>query len=173
MTTPIDPRYLRDGALDGRVAWITGGGSGLGQAMAIRYAELGAHVVVSGRREKSLAESCDAIRTAGGKATAVALDVRDPEGVEAAVAKIVESCGQLDILVNNAAGNFICPSEELTPGGFNAIVSIVRGGHMVTLRTDSTGLFSTRALPAVISVKGSVLKMCRKKSPTAERDSST
>lgn len=123
-----NPRYLRDDALEGRVAWITGGGSGLGRAMAERFASLGAHVVVSGRRDKALNETCEAIAAAGGSASAASVDVRDPLAVDAVVEQIVGEQKRLDILVNNAAGNFLCPTEELTPNGFNAVVSIVLNG---------------------------------------------
>ena len=121
-------RLLQSGALGDRVAWITGGGSGLGRAMAERFAALGATVAISGRREKPLEETVAAIEAAGGKALAVPLDVRDAEAVAEATGKVVEGAGGLDILVNNAAGNFICPAEDLTPGGFDAVVKIVLYG---------------------------------------------
>ncbi len=114
--------------LHGRRAWITGGGSGLGRAMALRFAELGARVAVSGRREEPLLETAAAIRGAGGFASTECCDVRDPGAVRAAVDRVASELGGLDILVNNAAGNFLCPTEDLTPNGFAAVVGIVLHG---------------------------------------------
>jgi NAD(P)-dependent dehydrogenase (short-subunit alcohol dehydrogenase family) len=122
------PPALSPGLLEGKTAWITGGGTGLGRAMALRFAELGARVAVSGRREEPLAATAGQIRGAGGSATSVPCDVRDPAAVDAAVERVLADLGNLDILVNNAAGNFLCPSEELTPGGFAAVVDIVLRG---------------------------------------------
>jgi len=70
----------------------------------------------------------DAIRTAGGEALCAACDVREPQSVEAALKQALDHWGQMDVLVNNAAGNFLCPSEELTPNGFAAVVGIVLHG---------------------------------------------
>jgi len=114
--------------LRGRHAWITGGGTGLGRAMALRFAALGARVAVSGRREGPLAETVAAIRAASGFATMAPCDVRDPAAVGAALDRVAAEMGGLDILVNNAAGNFLCPTEQLTPNGFAAVVGIVLHG---------------------------------------------
>ena len=121
-------RCLSPDLLSGKTAWITGGGTGLGRGMALRFAELGARVAVSGRREQPLEETVETIRAAGGQATQVTGDVRDPASVDQVLAHIVNELGGLDILVNNAAGNFLCPSEELSPNGFAAIVGIVLHG---------------------------------------------
>ena len=119
---------LRPGLLEGKTAWITGGGSGLGRAMAMRFAELGAAVGVAGRREAPLRETVAAIEGAGGRAAWAACDVRDAGAVAAALDTLESALAPVDILVNNAAGNFLCPSEELTPRGFAAVVDIVLKG---------------------------------------------
>ena len=119
---------LAPGLLDGKTAWVTGGGTGLGRAMAMRFAELGARVGVSGRREDPLRETVDAIHASGGQAAWSTCDVRDPDGVTAALSRIDDDLGRPDILVNNAAGNFLCPSEELSPNAFAAVVGIVLNG---------------------------------------------
>ena len=119
---------LKSGLLSGKSAWITGGGSGLGRAMALRFAELGCKVAVSGRREEPLLETVRTIEGAGGEAAHAPCDVRDPKGVESALAAVLSKLGGLDILVNNAAGNFLCPSEELSPNGFASVVGIVLHG---------------------------------------------
>jgi NAD(P)-dependent dehydrogenase (short-subunit alcohol dehydrogenase family) len=119
---------LAPALLENKVAWITGGGSGLGRAMALRFAELGAKIAVSGRREEPLRQTVADIRAAGGSATHHVGDVRDPDSVQATLAHVIDELGQLDVLVNNAAGNFLCPTEELTPNGFAAVVGIVLHG---------------------------------------------
>ncbi len=119
---------LAPGLLAGKTAWITGGGTGLGRAMALRFAELGAKIAISGRREDPLRETADAIRAAGGQAAWATCDVREPEAVEAALGRIVTEIGEPGILVNNAAGNFLSRSEDLSPNGFAAVVGIVLHG---------------------------------------------
>jgi len=142
--TPKRPLGLAPGLLQGKRAWITGGGTGLGRAMALRFAALGARVAVSGRREEPLRETVAAIRAAGGFATHACCDVRDPAAVGTALNRLVEELGGLEILVNNAAGNFLCPSEDLTPNGFAAVVGIVLHGtfhctHAAARRWIATG----------------------------------
>ncbi len=127
MTNRFRPILVND-ALAGRKIWVTGGGSGLGQAMAVRFAALGAAVGISGRREEPLIETVEQIKAAGGQAAWATGDVRDPEAVAACHDKLVEELGGLDGLVNNAAGNFICPSEKLSPNAFQAVVGIVLNG---------------------------------------------
>jgi NAD(P)-dependent dehydrogenase (short-subunit alcohol dehydrogenase family) len=96
--------------------------------MALRFAELGARVALSGRRREPLEQTAETIRTAGGRAAVVPCDVRDPKAVDAAFAALCAELGGCDILVNNAAGNFLCPTEDLTPNGFAAVVAIVLHG---------------------------------------------
>jgi NAD(P)-dependent dehydrogenase (short-subunit alcohol dehydrogenase family) len=122
------PSCLSSGLLEGKTAWITGGGTGLGRAMALRFAQLGARVGLSGRREDPLRETAEEIRAAGGVAAHATCDVRDPAAVETALLRTSEELGELDILVNNAAGNFLCPSEELSPNAFASVVGIVLNG---------------------------------------------
>ncbi len=119
---------LAPGVLAGKTAWITGGGSGLGRAMALRFAELGARVAVSGRRHAELVETARAVAARGGAGLAVPCDVRDPQAVARAHRRVEDELGALDVLVNNAAGNFLCPAEELSPNGFATVVATVLYG---------------------------------------------
>lgn len=120
--------------LNGQTILITGGGTGLGRAMAERFAQVGAQVGVCGRREGPLQETVEAIRAAGGVAAWAACDVRDSASVHAAVDALEAELGSMTGLVNNAAGNFLAPTEELSPNAFQAIVSIVLNGtfHMTS-----------------------------------------
>jgi len=112
----------------GRTILITGGGTGLGRSMALRFAELGANLFLVGRRPEPLVETCDAIRAKGARAAYASVDVREFAAVEAAVAAAEKEFGSVDTLVNNAAGNFIARTEKLSPNAFNAVVGIVLQG---------------------------------------------
>jgi NAD(P)-dependent dehydrogenase (short-subunit alcohol dehydrogenase family) len=112
----------------GRVAVVTGGGSGIGQAIARRYAAGGGTVHVLGRRAEPLAETVRLIADAGGRAESASCDVRDPDAVAAAIDGVVAREGRIDALVNNAAGNFVAPAEKLSPNGWKAVIDIVLNG---------------------------------------------
>ena len=115
---------FREGLLDGQVALVTGGGTGIGFGIAELLASLGAHVVLASRKLERLEEAAERLRASGGKATAVGLDVRDPARVGEAVAHVKDEHGRSDLLVNNAAGNFYAPSETLSPNAWRAVVEI-------------------------------------------------
>jgi NAD(P)-dependent dehydrogenase (short-subunit alcohol dehydrogenase family) len=114
--------------LAGRVILLTGGGTGLGRAMALRLAELGAKMFLVARREEPLAETAEKIRGAGGQCGHAVCDVRDPAAVEASVAAAEKQFGRVDTLINNAAGNFIARTETLSPNAFASVVGIVLHG---------------------------------------------
>lgn len=112
----------------GQVAIITGGGTGLGRAIALNLARRGASVVLASRTAEHLNSTAAEIAAFGGTALAIPTDVREPEQVEAMVRQTMEKFGKIDILVNNAAGNFLIPAEKLTPNGWKAVVGIVLNG---------------------------------------------
>lgn len=114
--------------LKGRSIFLTGGGTGLGRAMAIRFASLGARMFVVGRREEPLKGTCEEIHRTGGSAAYATCDVRDYSAVETAFATAESHFGEIDSLVNNAAGNFMARTEKLSPNAFNAVVGIVLNG---------------------------------------------
>jgi NAD(P)-dependent dehydrogenase (short-subunit alcohol dehydrogenase family) len=115
--------------LRGEVILVTGGGSGLGAAMARRFAELGAAVAICGRRQAPLDETAAAIaRDTGGEVLASPCDVRDFAAVEALVGSVVERFGKITGLVNNAAGNFLAQTEKLSSNAFKTVVDIVLTG---------------------------------------------
>ena len=107
---------------------VTGGGTGLGKSMATRFAELGANLVITSRRQEVIDKTADELRELGGKVLAIACDVREPEQVNNMVDQTVNEFGKIDILLNNAAGNFISPTEDLSPNAFKTVVDIVLNG---------------------------------------------
>jgi NAD(P)-dependent dehydrogenase (short-subunit alcohol dehydrogenase family) len=111
-----------------QVAVITGGGTGIGLAIATRLGALGARVAIASRNSEHLEAGCAALSGAGIDALAIQLDVRNPEQVDEMVVRTVKHFGSVDILVNNAAGNFICRAEDLSPNGWNAVIGIVLSG---------------------------------------------
>jgi NAD(P)-dependent dehydrogenase (short-subunit alcohol dehydrogenase family) len=114
--------------LEKRAIFLTGGGTGLGRSMALRFAELGARMFLVGRREEPLREVCNEIQRTGGAAAYATCDVRNYSEVEVASKAAEQQFGEIDTLVNNAAGNFIARSEKLSPNAFNAVVGIVLNG---------------------------------------------
>lgn len=112
----------------GLVAVVTGGGSGIGRSVATRFAAGGGTVAVIGRRPEPLDETVALSQAAGGQAVAISCDVRDATAVDAAIDGVVEQFGRLDVLVNNAAGNFVAPAEDMSPNGWKAVIDIVLNG---------------------------------------------
>ncbi|HEY0004043.1 MAG TPA: SDR family oxidoreductase [Pyrinomonadaceae bacterium] len=117
-------KIFADRILSEHVAFVTGGGTGITGGVARALAEAGARVALVSRKMEHLEPAAEAIRAGGGEALAVAADVRHVEQVERAVLATVEHFGKVDIVVNGAAGNFLCAAEELTPNGFGTVVDI-------------------------------------------------
>lgn len=110
---------------EGRSGIITGGATGIGFAIAKTLAGLGANVVIASRKEENLQK---AVAEIGERASYHVLDVRDADAVEAMAAKVESERGRIDFLVNNAAGNFIAPADQLTTNGWNSVIGIVLNG---------------------------------------------
>ena len=108
----------------GRVALITGGGTGIGRGIALALAAQGADVVITSRRAEHLDPAARVLESLGVRALALPSDVRDPAAVEAVIAQTIARFGRLDILVNGAAGNFVCAAEDLSANGFGTVVDI-------------------------------------------------
>jgi len=122
-------KMLRDNALKGKTIVVTGGGSGLGKSMSTYFLELGANVVITSRNLEKLQNTAKEMEAAtGGKVLSVACDVRNYDEVEAMVKASVTEFGQVDVLLNNAAGNFISPTERLSANAFDTIIDIVLKG---------------------------------------------
>lgn len=170
---------FQNDTLEGQTIFVTGGGSGLGRSMAEHFASLGAAVAICGRRVEPLQETVSAIQEAGGRAAYASTDVRDPQAVAEAIDALEAELGEITGLVNNAAGNFLAPSEDLSANAFDAVVQIVlygtfhvtqnlgrrwieRGtkGHILSIVTTYAWMGSAFVLPSACA-KAGVLAMTR------------
>jgi citronellol/citronellal dehydrogenase len=115
-------KLFQPGLLDGQVAIVSGGGSGLGRASALELAALGAIVVICGRREGPLDET--AAQADGGRVEPRVCDIREEDQVEALADAVLERHGQIDLLVNNAGGQYMTPAEDITPKGFRTVMRL-------------------------------------------------
>ena len=139
-------RIFRAGLLDGQVCLVSGAGSGLGRATALELGALGATVVGCGRRPEPVEETAEAIRSAGGTAEARQADIRDEDAVEALVDGVLERHGRLDVLVNNAGGQFLSPAEAISPKGFRTVMELnVQGTWQMTHMAAAKAFIPQRA----------------------------
>jgi citronellol/citronellal dehydrogenase len=127
----VPSKIFQAGLLDGQVALVTGGGSGLGRAAALELAALGARVVVCGRRSEPLEETAGL--SEDGRVEAHPCDIREEDQVEALVEGVMERHGRIDVLVNNAGGQYLTPAEDITPKGFRTVIRLnVEGTWLMT-----------------------------------------
>ncbi len=138
--------------MKGKVAIITGGSSGMGMYMAKRFAKDGANVVITGRTLEKLEEAKSEIETFDGQVLTIQMDVRIPEQAELMVERTLQAFGRIDYLVNNAAGNFICPAEKLTANGWKSVIDIVLNGTFYC--SSSVGKYWIDK-----GIKGSIINM--------------
>jgi len=143
---------FEQGLLNDRVAVITGGGTGIGLAIAKRLGALGARIAIASRNSQHLEAGCAALCAAGVDALAVQLDVRKPEQVDEMVERTVKHFGGFDILINNAAGNFICRAEELSPNGWNSVIGIVLNGTFYCSRAAGQYMIARKRGGAIVSI---------------------
>ena len=141
------PGLLRD-----QVCVVSGAGTGLGRATALELASLGATVVGCGRRPEPIAETVELIEKAGGKADAEALDIRDEEAVDAFFDGVLERHERLDLLVNNAGGQFLSPAEAITPKGFRTVIELNVQGTWQMTHAAATKAFIPQQGGKVVSV---------------------
>jgi len=125
---PAGASALPAGTFDDQVVLVTGGGTGLGKGIALEFARLGAAVAVASRKPEHLEAGLAALQELGGKATAVACDIRDPERIAAAFDQIEAELGPVDVLVNNSAANFPVPAEDMSPNAWRTVVDITLNG---------------------------------------------
>lgn len=135
-----------------QVALVTGGGTGLGLAIARRLGGLGARVVIASRGTEHLDDGAAALARDGIEVLAVQADVRQPDQVDRMVAQAVERFGRVDILINNAAGNFICRAEDLSPNGWKAVIDIVLNGSFYCSRAVGRHLIARGGGGSIVSI---------------------
>jgi hypothetical protein len=157
--TPDATELFADDLLDGETALITGGGTGIGRAIAIAYADLGADVAVASRELDHLEPVAREIEERGGAACATTVDVREPDRVESMVGTVVEELGEVTVLVNNAGANFVTPTEELSANGWRSVVGTILDGTAycsmaVGERMIENGGGSILSMGATNSVRG-------------------
>jgi NAD(P)-dependent dehydrogenase (short-subunit alcohol dehydrogenase family) len=129
MIMNFSAKMLRDNALSGKVIVVTGGGSGLGKAMTSYFMELGASVAITSRDIEKLKTTAKELETAtGGICLPLQCDVRHYEQVEVMLQEVIKTFGKVDVLLNNAAGNFISPTERLSANAFDTVLDIVLKG---------------------------------------------
>lgn len=148
---------FKDNFLHGKVALVTGGGSGICREIATALATHGAKVCIVGRREEVLKTTCSEMEAASAKDSCAyfSADVRDPDGCKKAVEHCVETFGGIDILVNGAAGNFLCPAEDLSPGGFGAVIDIDLKGTF-QMSTASYTYLCRSASPVILNISATL-----------------
>ncbi len=137
--------------LRGRRALVTGGGSGICKGIALALAQHGANVAVVGRKQEPLDATAHEIEALGVKALALSADVRQAEAVEGVVKRATESFGGLDLLVNGAAGNFLCPAAQLSSNGFKTVIDIDLQGTFNVTRMAFEPLMASRGCVVNIS----------------------
>lgn len=143
----FDAELLKD-----QVAIVTGGGTGIGLAIAKRLASVGARILIASRSAEHLESGVAALHRSDREASAFQVDVRDPAQVDAMVTHAVRTFGRADILVNNAAGNFVCRAENLSPNGWKAVIDIVLNGSFYCSRAFGRELIGTGRPGAIVSV---------------------
>lgn len=152
---PEGASALPAGSYDGVVVAITGGGTGLGRAMALEFARLGAAIAILSRGEEHRAAGVAAVEELGGRAVGVACDVRDDALVAQAFDRVTAELGLPDVLVNNAAGNFPVAAEDLSPNGFRAVTSIVLDGTFRCSRELGRRHIEARTPGAILNIGAS------------------
>ena len=138
--------------LDGQTAIVTGGGTGIGLGIARALGKLGATVALTSRSQEHLDAGLAELKKDGSRAFSVVADVRDPSAVDAMVTDVVRHTGRIDILINNAAGNFICRAEDLSPNGWNAVIGIVLNGSFYCSRAVGRHMIARGGGGSIVSI---------------------
>ena len=149
---PVGRTALVPGTYDGCVVVVTGGGTGLGKAIASEFGRLGATVGILSRDEDHRSAGVAAVEEAGGQAVAAACDIRDPEAIATAFDAVEAAAGPIDVLINNAAGNFPVPAEDMSPNAWRTVVDIVLNGTFLCCRDLARRLIPNHRDGAIVNV---------------------
>ena len=140
----MSENIFKDNIFEGKVAFVTGGGTGITGGVARAFAEAGAKLVITSRKIENLEPAAKAINDNGGECIPIVCDVRDYAAVENAIAQTIEKFGKIDIVVNGAAGNFLCKASELSANGFGTVVDIDTKGTFNVCRAAFEELKKTK-----------------------------
>src|SRR3954449_7054029 len=143
-------RIFADNVLDGQVILVTGGGSGLGRATAVELAQCGATVVVAGRRQEPLEETAALCK--GGRCDPLVCDIREEDQVEKLVDEVLERHGRIDVLVNNAGGQYMTPAEDISVKGWDTVVRVNMNGTWLVTHAVATRSMIPNGAGKVINV---------------------
>jgi NAD(P)-dependent dehydrogenase (short-subunit alcohol dehydrogenase family) len=146
---------LPEGTLEGKVAIITGGATGLGKTMANEFARLGANIVIASRKQDRLDEAAQEIAENGIKVETIQTDIRHPDQVQRMIDRTVDEFGKVDILVNNAAGNFRVPALDMSFNAWNTIINIVLNGTFYCSQTAAKQMVKQQTGGSILNI-GSV-----------------
>jgi len=152
MSDSSHSRIFRDGLLEGQVCVVSGAGSGLGRETALELARLGAVVIGCGRREEPLAETAALAAGLSGVFERETMDIRDEEAVDRLMDRVLEEHGRIDVLVNNAGGQFMAPAETITPKGFRTVTELNVQGTWLMTHAAATKAFIPQGGGKVLSV---------------------
>ncbi|HVQ58159.1 MAG TPA: SDR family oxidoreductase [Solirubrobacterales bacterium] len=145
-------QVFRDGLLDGQVCVVSGAGSGFGRETVLELARLGAVVVGCGRRPEPLQETCELAQDLPGSVECEPLDIREEEPVGRFFDGVLERHGRLDVLVNNAGGQFLSPAEAITPKGFKTVIDLNVQGTWLMTHAAATKAFIPQQSGKILSV---------------------
>ena len=145
-------RIFAPGLLEGRVCVVSGAGTGLGRETSLELARLGATVVGCGRRSEPLEGMVAAVEPLAGSAEAVSMDIRDEDAVEALFDGVLERHGRVDVLVNNAGGQFLSPAEAISPKGFRTVIELNVLGTWLMTHAAATKAFIPQEEGKVLSI---------------------
>lgn len=143
---------FKDSIMSDRCVVITGGSSGIGLGMVEVFHALGAHVVLVGRDPEKLESAMDQVDPGRTRLRGYASDVRSYESTQSVIGKVVDEFGRIDVLINNAAGNFHCPFEKMTPNGWRSVVDIDLNGTFNYCHTSLAGLKQSKFGGRVINI---------------------
>lgn len=149
---PLGARALPADAFAGQTVVVTGGGTGIGKGIALEFARCGASIAILSRKPEHLQAGVAAIEGVGGTAVAVACDVREPERIAAAFDEVERELGPVSVLVNNAAGNFPTPADEMSPNGWRTVVDIVLNGTFYCSREFAKRRLALKQGGAILNI---------------------
>ena len=152
---PLGASALPPGTFDGQVVIVTGSGTGLGKAIAVEFARLGATLGVLSRKQEHRKAGVEAVEKVGGRAVEAACDIRDAEQVKAAFDAVEAAAGLPATLVNNAAGNFPVPAEDMSPNAWRTVVDIVLNGTFNCSREFARRLIAAKTPGSIVNIGAS------------------